>query len=164
MKKSNKCLNKVNKCFMESICNKSSPLQLNIYLSSPIRKGEWDWRKFFMKQFEYSYYPINLINPKSWWDENSSQLVNMDKYAIEHSDFMICYIPHLSAGASMEILYAYEKHIPVIALINEKILSPWHLHHCHKIFLYKNSLFKSKKKILEEFYKSVDSIIKQMEG
>lgn len=157
-------LNKLNRARISSLCQ-GSPYYIRVYLSSPIGKGEGNWYKIIKKRLEEETVltikgktkGFKLINPKEWWDEDPNQLVEMDKFAIRNCDIVAAYIPTLSAGASMEIQYAHQKGKIVLAAVEEKLVSPWHLAHVSKLIKYKKNVFmpyNGAKKLAEEIYET----------
>ena len=60
---------------------------------------------------------------------SDATIVNYDKSMIQSSDIVIANITRLSCGTSMEILFAFERNIPVFLTGDEKLIGPWHRHH-----------------------------------
>lgn len=146
--------------FIESLCVRESEKQKLVYLSSPLYKGEGNWHSSFQSDHRIKY-----INPKRWFTSNSEKLVFMDKLAIRACDYVVAYIPKLSAGASMEILYAKQKMKPVYAIIREDLVSPWHLAHCKDIKTFSCGFFSNSLCKAKPLFKEVqDMLIKEIEN
>ncbi len=120
---------------------------MKIYLAGPLPTQK-NWRKKL----------INLVNDPTikWYDpadfENTfsdATIVNYDKSIIKNCNLVVANITRLSAGTSMEILFAFENHIPVLLIGDKKLLGPWHRHHSSFIV---NSL-EDAPSIIQKFYK-----------
>ena len=71
-----------------------------------------------------------VYNPEKFENTYSpSTIVNYDKSIIKQCDLLIANITRLSAGTSMEILYAWERDIPVLLIANKEINNPWLIFH-----------------------------------
>ena len=69
-----------------------------------------------------------------WWTKVPAEnFVQRDLADIEKCDVLIAYLPHLSAGACMELFYAKRKGKKVIVVSNMSRLSPWIVVHADKI-------------------------------
>lgn len=87
-----------------------------------------EWRDYLKNSAEHRQ-EIEFYDPRDWFG------VKDDKKKILDSDLVIVNYFRPSVGTSMEILWAYLNHVPVI-LINssgKKELSPWIHEHCIKI-------------------------------
>lgn len=60
---------------------------------------------------------------------SDATIVNYDKSIIKKSDLVIANITRLSAGTSMEIMFAFDNHIPVVLTGDMSLIGPWHRHH-----------------------------------
>lgn len=107
-----------------SYLNFISKDKLNIYLAGPINKGESNWRSRFSSTDK-----VNYINPENWNVENCSDVVSNDIEAIKKCDLVFAYCQFLTAGTSMEFVYAHKYNKPVILVIPHKLVSPWHTYH-----------------------------------
>lgn len=112
-----------------------------VYLSGPIHGCSdaecVDWRNQVKK-----YFP-NAIDPlrhdfRGRELENLSRIVELDKQDIINSQAVLASCPHPSYGTAMEILYAWQAHIPVVAVVNNydaySQTSPWLIYHTKGIF------------------------------
>lgn len=100
------------------------PNKLNVYLAGPINKGESNWRVKFVSNDK-----VNYVNPENWNVENCGNIVDNDIEAIKKCDLIFCYCQFLTAGTSMELVYAHKYNKPVILVIPRKLVSPWHSYH-----------------------------------
>ena len=114
---------------------------MTVYLCGPIngRSDEEckDWREIAKNML------INTINPmdRDYRGREidpgiASEIVENDKNDILKSSSILVYYDKPSVGTSMEILFAFERNIPVY-LVNksDKPLSPWLIYHSTKIFV-----------------------------
>jgi hypothetical protein len=63
------------------------------------------------------------------------EIVEGDKVDIDLSTHLLVHFDKPSVGTSMEILYAWERKIPVIVVTNKEVkLSPWLIYHSDKVF------------------------------
>jgi nucleoside 2-deoxyribosyltransferase len=91
----------------------------------------------------------DLVKSKLWWgptldpmrrdyrgreDECVREIVELDKIDIMRSDAILVNYPQPSTGTDMEIIYAWERGKPVVAVVPEGArISPWLRYHTHKI-------------------------------
>lgn len=129
-----------------------------IYLAGPIRfcdNGGHDWRNSIIEEYSEEY---NFINPLDEhdgtkeeveilrdpleYDEDSekkqilpSEIVDSDKNMISASDAVFVGLKDIIArGTSMEIMYSFNKDIPVFVWTMEgQEVSPWVRHHAEYI-------------------------------
>ena len=100
-----------------------------IYLAGPIDRKSHKWRKEMMKEFGVrGHRPINPEETEVDW-QHPSGIVNLDIALIKNSDLVLANITKLSAGTSMELVYAHRYRKPVVLVCPEKFLSPWHSYH-----------------------------------
>lgn len=84
----------------------------------------WKREKIF-----YSY------TGKDWWENVPVKgFVKRDLEDIDQCDFLVAYLPKLSAGACMELFYAKTKGKPTYVICGIKNPSPWIIAHSTKIF------------------------------
>lgn len=112
---------------------------MKIYLAGPIFKCDDDecvvWReeaKKLLKGFEISD-PMER-DYRGIQAENIKDIVEGDKAAIDSCDALLVNFLKPSAGTSMEILYAWERKIPVYVIYKEDVVTPWVLYHAERIF------------------------------
>lgn len=98
--------------------------KVNVYLAGPINKGESNWRSKLKSTSRCNY-----VNPENWNINNCSNIVENDIEAIKKCDIVFAYCPFLSAGTSMEFVYAHKYNKPVILVIPKRFISPWHEYH-----------------------------------
>ena len=61
-----------------------------------------------------------------WWDKVPAEgFIQRDLDDAERCDVMIVYLPHLSAGACMELFYAKRRGKKIIVVSDMACLSPW---------------------------------------
>jgi hypothetical protein len=69
------------------------------------------------------------------------EIVNGDKADINKCDFVLVYYDKPSVGTSMEILYTFERDIPVIVVTDkDKKLSPWLVYHSTVFYSFKDAI------------------------
>jgi hypothetical protein len=65
-----------------------------------------------------------------WWDKVPTfDFVQRDLDDAQRCDFMVVYMPKLSAGACMEMFYAKRKSKKIIVVSQMECLSPWIVFH-----------------------------------
>ena len=103
-----------------------------VYLAGPIfgcsDVEAKDWRATAKEQLG------NVLDPmvrdyRGVEDTNVKDIVEMDKQDIDQCSHMIAFVPKPSIGTSMEILYAWQKGITVVAVVPTKPVSPWLKYH-----------------------------------
>ncbi len=84
----------------------------------------------------------------TWWKKvPPSEFVQRDLDDAERCDFMIVYLPKLSAGACMELFYAKKKGKKIILVSEMDCLSPWIVVHTD---------------IIVKNFKELEDILKQL--
>lgn len=117
---------------------------MNVYLAGPINGCTDDeantWREWFEGQVELSHdVTFRWINPmvrdyRGRECDSYREIVDLDKRDIESSDFLVVMYVKPSVGTSMEILWAWLAHKPIVVIDqSEKPLSPWMRYHCTAI-------------------------------
>lgn len=120
---------------------------MTIYMAGPIFQcgdGEAkNWRDHLVKTYgrphgETGYADFIFLDPmrrdyRGKEAESVNRIVHLDKLDIDRSDVVIVYYHKPSVGTSMEILYAWERNVPVIVVTTEKEYSPWLLYHATAI-------------------------------
>lgn len=142
--------------YIEALCERENEKQQLVYLSSPLYKGEGNWQELFQ-----SNHKIKYINPKRWYTDDPGRLVFMDKLAILNCDYMIAYIPKLSAGASMEILYASLHNKTVLTVVRKDLLSPWHSSHCRQLYTYEKKFLHTSLKCATPLLRQAQQLIER---
>jgi nucleoside 2-deoxyribosyltransferase len=109
---------------------------MKIYLAGPIPTQN-NWRDIISKKISQINSDVTIYNPENFENTYSpATIVNYDKSIIKNCDLLIANITRLSAGTSMEILYAWERDIPVLLIANKEIKNPWLIY--HSSFIVKN--------------------------
>ena len=109
---------------------------MKVYLAGPIPTQK-KWREKITQSLKELNHEIIVFNPENFENTYSpATIVNYDKSIIKKCDLLIANITRLSAGTSMEILYAWERDIPVLLIANKEIKNPWLIH--HSSFIVKN--------------------------
>jgi hypothetical protein len=80
-----------------------------------------------------------MINPmvrdyRGREDECVNEIVELDKIDINNSKALLVSYVKPSVGTSMEILYAWERQIPVFMFTDSDSISPWLKYHTTRIF------------------------------
>jgi nucleoside 2-deoxyribosyltransferase len=111
---------------------------MKVYLAGPIfQRTDQEciaWREEAKQQLN----GIKTVDPmdrdyREKTDELYTQIVEEDKAFIDSCDVVLVYHDRPSVGTSMEVLYAWERDIQVVAVCPEEKVSPWLLYHAHKI-------------------------------
>ena len=111
---------------------------MKVYLAGPIfQRTDREciaWREEAKQQLD----GIMTVDPmdrdyREKTDELYTQIVEEDKAFIDSCDVVLVYHDRPSVGTSMEVLYAWERDIQVVAVCPEGKMSPWLLYHTHKI-------------------------------
>jgi len=95
-----------------------------------------DWREYVKSQIgeEYTLDPMRRDYRGRELD-CVDEIVEGDKVDINNSTHVLVSYDKPSVGTSMEILYAWERKIPVLVVASlETKLSPWLIYHSTKIF------------------------------
>lgn len=89
-----------------------------------------DWRSEVKKHFPKAIDPMRR-DYRGQEDDFVAEIVEGDKFDILDSDYMIANCPKPSVGTSMEIFYAWQKKIGVVAIVPDiTTASPWLKYHC----------------------------------
>lgn len=110
-----------------------------IYLAGPIN-GCTDeecknWREYIKSVFGEE----NTLDPmrrdyRGIEMDCVEEIVETDKQDIDNSTHILVHYDRPSVGTSMEILYAWERKIPVIVVAASNVkISPWMVYHSEKI-------------------------------
>jgi len=109
-----------------------------IYLAGPIPTQN-NWRENITKDLLKINNDLIIFNPEEFENTYSpATIVNYDKSIIIKCDLLIADITRLSAGTSMEILFAWQNNIPVMLIANKEINNPWLIY--HSSFIVRNHL------------------------
>lgn len=107
--------------------------KLKIYIAGAVR--EQAYREYVHRV--YGDHPkLELLDPIRIVQQVFPDVVEKDKLLIEESDILVAYVQAPSFGTVMEIIYAFEKGIPVY-LINpnkEHMMNYWIRYHSAKFF------------------------------
>lgn len=119
---------------------------MKIYLSGPIfgcDDGEAkNWREYLIRKYGqgrgdtcYDYYFLNPMRRdfRGKGAESINRIVHLDKLDILKSYAVIVYYTKPSVGTAMEIMFAFDRSIPVFVVTQEKKVSPWLLYHATAI-------------------------------
>jgi nucleoside 2-deoxyribosyltransferase len=105
-----------------------------VYLAGPIFQQSdaqaTDWRNNLIEELGSDFAFNNPMDRdyRGKEDDSVDDIVEGDKLDIMKSDVIVANVRTPSAGTSMEILYAFDRKMNVIALCGEKI-SPWVKYH-----------------------------------
>jgi nucleoside 2-deoxyribosyltransferase len=102
---------------------------MKIYLAGSIEEKEY--RKYVHDNYGHLF---EIYDPLRMVDQESSELVNEDKLLITKSDCLVAYVERPSFGTPMEIIFAYERSIPVYVITTKFVSSKWVKFHATKIF------------------------------
>lgn len=107
-----------------------------VYLAGPINgcndQEANNWREQLRSMLPSGLFTV--LNPMRR-DYRGSELVSyreiveLDKRDITSSDFVLVFCTKPSVGTSMEILFAWERGIPVLTIAANGHLSPWLIYH-----------------------------------
>lgn len=127
-----------------------------VYLAGPIQHADYGghmWRDYLVD----TYYEFEFINPLDKYDGNAdaiivhngnpptdadptaefvstTELVETDKELVRNCDAVIVNWEDIpSCGTPMEVLYAYERNIPVVCRYDGNSISPWMEYHTETI-------------------------------
>ena len=85
---------------------------------------------------------LQIIDPLKFADQTNPDLVLLDKQLMDSCDVLVAYISRASFGTVQEILYCYERDIPVFIITPKKHQkNPWLKHHTTKFFNYIDDCF-----------------------
>lgn len=118
---------------------------MRVYLAGPIFQQTDsvcnDWRAIFKSEKGFEWLDPMSRDYRGREDECYSEIVEGDKDDVESCDVIVAKVNPVSAGASMEILWAWLGFKPVIAISDGRV-SPWVRYHATHIV-------KSEKEALE---------------
>lgn len=93
-----------------------------------------DWRYMAKQEFPEALDPMRR-DYRGKELESYIEIVELDKLDILMSDCLLVNYTKPSVGTSMEILYAWEQHKPVIVVAAKgTVISPWLKYHASHIF------------------------------
>lgn len=122
--------------------------QPTIYLAGPIQAPEDNgsgWRGFIQEYWTEPNWlnPLDRHDPEEYDTLTVQDVVEDDKAAIDEADAVLVGWTRVpSVGTPMEILYCYERNIPVVVLlepegsrgsVDKRDLSPWLVYHADGI-------------------------------
>jgi len=108
-----------------------------VYLCGPINgctdSEAKDWREFVKTKLPNTVDPMRR-DYRGREDDNVNEIVEGDKADINLCSHLLVNYDKTSGGTSMEILYAWERDIPVIVVAApESRISPWLRYHSTEI-------------------------------
>lgn len=107
---------------------------MRVYLAGPINgcsdSEAIDWREETKRALPH----VTFVDPmardyRGREDEAVNEIVENDKADILSCDVVLAFCPRPSYGTAMEILFAYENYVPVIAVVPDGPVSPWVRYH-----------------------------------
>jgi nucleoside 2-deoxyribosyltransferase len=108
---------------------------MRVYLAGPINGCSNEecknWREYLKSELgeEHTLDPMRR-DYRGIEMESVNEIVEDDKADIDNSTHLIVNYDRPSVGTSMEILYAWERKLPVIVVTSKDIrLSPWLVYH-----------------------------------
>lgn len=110
--------------------------KLTVYIAHPmIHKNlvSQDWKGEFTDAIDHL--PIKIIDPSKMGlqEKCHRKIVEENKKAIRQSDFVVAYVTTPSAGTAMEVLYANNSGVPVLAF-SVLPVSAWIKSHVYKVY------------------------------
>lgn len=105
------------------------------YLAGPINACSDDEVTAWRETVKATCSKIEWVDPadrdfRGVEDETFTSIVEGDKADIDRCDFVLAFCWQPSYGTAMELLYAWEREIPVIAVVPESApVSPWVQYH-----------------------------------
>lgn len=111
---------------------------IKVYLCGPIN-GCTDFEAKGWREYVKSVLP-NTLDPmrrdyRGREDECVNEIVELDKIDVMKSDVLLVNYDKPSVGASMEVLYAFERGKVVVVVCRDGAsISPWLRYHSHAIF------------------------------
>jgi nucleoside 2-deoxyribosyltransferase len=128
---------------------------IKVYLAG--RAFETSYRKYVKKTYGDKLFLIDpmiengvFVDTKNMKIQHNGttveSIVETDKHLIRNSDILVAYINQYTSGTSMEILYAYQKNIPVYLIVTlgkDFENDIWLSYHSNKIFYDIDSCFDS---------------------
>ena len=107
-----------------------------VYLAGPIFQQTDavcnDWRAVFKVVTGYEWLDPMKRDFRGKEDKAYAEIVEGDKEDIDGCNIMVAKVDPVSAGTSMEVLWAWLNETPVIAIVNGRI-SPWVRYHATHI-------------------------------
>lgn len=109
--------------------------KLTVYLSGRIAgctdEEKNGWRDRFTEKYQNVRNPMHRPFNENGTFEDVKRIVEGDKLDIDESDIVLVYYVSPSVGTSMEIMYAFERKIPIVVCNpTNAVLSPWISYHC----------------------------------
>jgi len=106
---------------------------MKVYLCGPIQgctdAEANDWRTAVKQRFSQAVDPMRR-DYRGKQLSNYREIVDLDKRDIRGSDALLVKYDKPSVGTSMEVMYAWERGIPVVVWCDPGVvLSPWLLYH-----------------------------------
>jgi nucleoside 2-deoxyribosyltransferase len=105
------------------------------YLAGPIfgcdDSEAKDWRNYIIQKWGSDIYFLDPMRRdyRGLEGDYEREIVVLDKIDIDISDVVIVYYEQPSVGTSMEVLYAWERNVPVVIVTTQAKLSPWLMYH-----------------------------------
>lgn len=105
----------------------------SVYLAGPIFMQSDEACKNWRAWFEAASPDVRWVDPmvrdyRGREDQCVKEIVEGDKADIDSVSAMVALVETPSAGTSMEVLYAWERGIPVVAITSGRV-SPWIRYH-----------------------------------
>jgi nucleoside 2-deoxyribosyltransferase len=110
---------------------------MKVYLCGPILGCSDDecknWREKATFEFDEVIDPMRR-DYRGREEESYKEIVELDKKDILECDVVLVNFPKPSVGTSMEVLFAWEQHKPIVVLTSKDVqMSPWMRYHASKI-------------------------------
>ena len=112
---------------------------MTVYLCGPINGRSDDDCTVWREQAKTLLGADNCLDPMRRDYRGREQacvdeIVELDKVDVDGADFLLVYFDKPSVGTSMEVLYAWERGIPVIVVNqSDRPLSPWLIYHSTEV-------------------------------
>jgi nucleoside 2-deoxyribosyltransferase len=107
-----------------------------VYLAGPIFQQPdpicADWRGYFTRFDQFEWVDPMMRDFRGKEDSAFAEIVEGDKTDIDRCQAVIAHTSITSAGTSMEILWAWMNHTPVISIVGERV-SPWVRYHSTRL-------------------------------
>lgn len=120
---------------------KDNYMATKVYLAGPINGCSddecSDWRSYIGDRLKGN--DFEMVDPmrrdfRGIEGDHTAEIVEGDKFDIRHSDVFVANAWQVSAGTSMEIMYAYRDGLaPIIIIPKGNKVSPWIRYHSHVI-------------------------------
>ncbi len=121
-----------------------------VYLAGPIFQQPdricADWRGYFKQFPEFEWLDPMMRDYRGKEDSAFGEIVEGDKADIDGCRAVIANATIASAGTSMEILWAWLNHTPVISIVGEKV-SPWIRYHSTRLVRCEEEAFAALKEV-----------------